>query len=219
MSDEQIDMASSRKGDLVLDPFAGCAYTAVAAEKLNRQWIACDISPRALTVLRRQFAKNGWAMDGKEAIESDTMQGLLKFVDVSVLGPNDLRERDHPNDLMRSVKPLPERTYKVPSSDMSTNEMKKMLGELSDWQCWACGYATRTTSGEIVATIDHFHLDHIEPKSEGGSNFVHNRALLCGPCNLDKSNRRVPLKAFRDDQGPTSRRLSYGIADWLELPC
>ena len=35
--------ASSNPGDMVLDPFAGCATTCVAAEQLGRQWIGIDI--------------------------------------------------------------------------------------------------------------------------------------------------------------------------------
>ena len=40
---ERIIKASSNEGHLVLDPFAGCATTAVAAERLNRQWVAIDL--------------------------------------------------------------------------------------------------------------------------------------------------------------------------------
>ena len=39
--------ASSNEGDLVFDPFAGCATTCVAAEQLHRQWIGVDIDPVA----------------------------------------------------------------------------------------------------------------------------------------------------------------------------
>ena len=39
---ERIIKASSNEGDLVLDPFAGCATTCVAAERLGREWIAID---------------------------------------------------------------------------------------------------------------------------------------------------------------------------------
>ena len=35
---ERIIKASSNEGDIVLDPFAGCATTLVAAERLGRQW-------------------------------------------------------------------------------------------------------------------------------------------------------------------------------------
>ena len=44
---ERIIRASSNEGDVVLDPFCGCATTCVAAEKLNRQWIGVDISYKA----------------------------------------------------------------------------------------------------------------------------------------------------------------------------
>ena len=44
---ERIIKASSNEGDLVLDPFCGCATTCVAAEKLGRKWIGIDLSPLA----------------------------------------------------------------------------------------------------------------------------------------------------------------------------
>ncbi len=40
---ERIIKASSNKGDLVLDPFCGCATTCVAAERTGRQWVGIDI--------------------------------------------------------------------------------------------------------------------------------------------------------------------------------
>ena len=44
---ERIIEASSNPGDVVLDPFCGCATACVAAEKLGRQWVGIDLSPRA----------------------------------------------------------------------------------------------------------------------------------------------------------------------------
>ena len=44
---ERIIKASSNEGDIVLDPFCGCATTCVAAEKLNRRWIGIDLSKKA----------------------------------------------------------------------------------------------------------------------------------------------------------------------------
>ena len=51
---ERIIKASSNEGDIILDPFCGCATACVAAEQLNRQWIGIDISPAAedITKLR-----------------------------------------------------------------------------------------------------------------------------------------------------------------------
>ena len=44
---ERIIKASSNEGDLVLDPFCGCATACVAADNLGRQWVGIDISPKA----------------------------------------------------------------------------------------------------------------------------------------------------------------------------
>ncbi|MHA1771773.1 MAG: site-specific DNA-methyltransferase [Candidatus Thorarchaeota archaeon] len=46
---------SSEGGDLVADFFAGSGTTAVAAQRLNRRWIACDKSPVALNLLLKRL--------------------------------------------------------------------------------------------------------------------------------------------------------------------
>ncbi len=53
---ERIIQASSNRGDVVLDPFCGCATALVASEKLERQWVGIDLSPKAkdLVELRLQ---------------------------------------------------------------------------------------------------------------------------------------------------------------------
>lgn len=40
---ERIIKASSKEGDLILDPFCGCGTTVIVAHKLNRRWIGIDI--------------------------------------------------------------------------------------------------------------------------------------------------------------------------------
>ncbi len=45
---ERIVKASSDEGDVVLDPFCGCATTLEAAHKLNRRWIGIDIAIHAI---------------------------------------------------------------------------------------------------------------------------------------------------------------------------
>lgn len=54
---ERIIKASSNKGDVVLDPFCGCATTCVASEKLGRQWIGIDISVKAYDLVKERLAK------------------------------------------------------------------------------------------------------------------------------------------------------------------
>ncbi len=52
---ERIIRASSKEGDIVLDPFCGCGTTLVAARKLDRQWIGIDIAGEAIEVTSRRL--------------------------------------------------------------------------------------------------------------------------------------------------------------------
>ena len=53
---ERIISASSNVGDIVLDPFCGCATTCVVAEKLQRQWVGIDVSQKAYDLVRIRLA-------------------------------------------------------------------------------------------------------------------------------------------------------------------
>jgi len=52
---ERIIKASSNEGDLVLDCFIGSGTTAAVAEKLGRQWIACDLGRFAIHITRKRL--------------------------------------------------------------------------------------------------------------------------------------------------------------------
>ena len=54
---ERIIKASSNEGDVVLDPFCGCATALVASEKLGRQWIGIDLSVKAQELIRTRMRK------------------------------------------------------------------------------------------------------------------------------------------------------------------
>ncbi|WP_395095140.1 DNA methyltransferase [Armatimonas sp.] len=53
---ERIVQASSKEGDLVLDPFCGCGTTVMAAQKLKRHWIGIDITPIATALIQKRLA-------------------------------------------------------------------------------------------------------------------------------------------------------------------
>ena len=53
----RIIAASSKEGDLVLDPFCGCATACVAAQYGKRGWIGIDISPKAYDLTLARFEK------------------------------------------------------------------------------------------------------------------------------------------------------------------
>ncbi|MGI9257133.1 MAG: DNA methyltransferase [Salinispira sp.] len=63
---ERIIKASSNEGDIVLDPFCGCATACVAAERLNRQWVGIDVSVKAYDLVRQGL---------KQQVERKELQG------------------------------------------------------------------------------------------------------------------------------------------------
>lgn len=54
---ERIIEASSNSGDIVLDPFCGCATTCVAADKLHRKWIGIDVSDKAYELVVQRISE------------------------------------------------------------------------------------------------------------------------------------------------------------------
>ena len=48
---ERIVKSVTNKGDIVFDPFCGCATSMVAAQRLQRKWIGCDIETMAADIL------------------------------------------------------------------------------------------------------------------------------------------------------------------------
>jgi len=56
---DRIIKASSNEGDIVLDPFCGCATACVAADRLGRQWAGIDLSPLAAQLVRQRIQAEG----------------------------------------------------------------------------------------------------------------------------------------------------------------
>jgi site-specific DNA-methyltransferase (adenine-specific) len=52
---ERIISASSKEGDVVLDPFCGCGTATHAAEKMRRRWIGIDITHLAIGLIERRL--------------------------------------------------------------------------------------------------------------------------------------------------------------------
>ncbi|MFA5864747.1 MAG: DNA methyltransferase [Phycisphaerae bacterium] len=53
---ERIIQAASDEGDRVADFFAGSGTTAVAADKLNRPWLAVDNNPTAIEIIKKRLS-------------------------------------------------------------------------------------------------------------------------------------------------------------------
>ena len=214
---ERIIRASTNEGDMVLDCFAGCAYVGVAAERLNRRWVACDFNPRAWTVFKRQFSKPSLVvLDCEDEITGQAALSLDNTV--TVHGPDDLPARATPiGEASPKAFALPEREFKVPASDIPNRVMLETLLEWSGYKAWCCGFANRRPDGSIVKTINNFHLDHVDPKSKRGSNQIWNRAPLCPTHNIRKGNQRIHLADYRVQIADAGEMLVDTIRDLVDL--
>ena len=222
---ERIIAASANEGDIVLDCFAGCAYVAVAAERLRRRWVACDIQPRAWTVFKRQFNKPQLALLNCHDLTTG-QQVLSDAPVVTIHGPGELPRRDYrpgesPDDeaAIPDIQ-LPEPKFKIPASLIPEREMLARLLELSDYKAWCCGFANRMPDGAIVRTTRNFHLDHIAPRSRRGtgtSNEIQNRAPMCPDHNIRKSNRRIALAEYRAEIADAGDMLVNTVDELIDL--
>ena len=62
----RIIKASSNEGDVILDPFCGCATTCVAAHELKRQWVGIDVSPVTTRLVKQRIEEQSTSLyDGK----------------------------------------------------------------------------------------------------------------------------------------------------------
>ena len=169
---ERIIEVSSNPGDIVLDPFAGCATTPVAAERLDRQWIGMDIWDGAYEVVLDRLKAEGLAVDG----ESDR---LLTKGDIHYSTAPPIRSDD--NAVAAPAFTLKSRRYEEPPGPRMTRaELKQTL---IDDHGMACNGCDRQFDDPL-----YLELDHNTPRSDGGINHISNRVLLCGPCNRIKSN-------------------------------
>ena len=56
---DRIIKASTNEGDVVLDPFCGCATACVAAHERERKWTGIDVSPKAFDLVKQRITERG----------------------------------------------------------------------------------------------------------------------------------------------------------------
>ena len=174
---ERIIKASSNEGDIVLDPFCGCATTPVAAERLGRQWVGMDIWDKAHEMVLSRLERNGLAVPGV----SPEQPRLLTFGGVTYTTEPPIRTDDGeaaaPALRLKSqrVQADWERLYNRQIRDLlavaQSNGNPKLV------VCGGCGRELE---------VEFMHLDHMLPRNDGGANDISNRILLCAPCNHRK---------------------------------
>ena len=181
---ERIIKASSKPNQIVLDPFCGCATTPVAAERLGRQWIGIDTWADAGKVIRKRMRAAGFDLGISARLPSGRRITITKKVPVRtdtgetaalhLRTPTGIRERHPP----------------------PRSQHGRLLVDVGPF-CQGCGnsYAFDPRVLEV---------DHIRPKSDGGSDAYDNLTLLCPPCNKEKRDR-MTLTGLQD----SNRRNGY----------
>ena len=177
----RIVTASTNKGDMVLDPFCGCATTCVAAEQSDRHWVGIDQSPKAKTIVKHRLA-------------SEVQKSLAwnERVTVAMSPPKrtDLRELLPP---MLSLPPAIEtrgrrKRKKTNAPSYDRNEMRVRLALRDGPYCQGCGMLPPTMPGSLSPELEYLDIDHIVPRADAGSDFEKNLCLLCPPCNRRKAH-------------------------------
>ena len=202
---ERIIEASSNPGDVVLDIFAGCATTAVAAERLGRQWIACDMAYRSWTMLKRRFALSGFALSDMTSATTDVLAGKqpeLSTAESYTIGPDELPARDDkdPEPFHNIKRATPAKSGQQRSARSASwsgwipkDEAKQLLVDKFGPYCWGCGWeAPRFPNGGYdlgLLEIDHIWARNDKDTVSGGSDELYNLALLHATCNRRKGNR------------------------------
>ena len=164
---DRIIKASSNEGEMVLDPFCGCATACVAAERLNRQWVGIDISPDAEDITKLRLTD-----------ESETKAGR----GTGVLKENQLPLPFDPLTDIIVRKDAPERTDNAEEVAVQMRlpryqTHKPELFGRQEGKCNGCQH------------LFHFRnltVDHIKPQSKGGTDHIENLQLLCAACNSTK---------------------------------
>ena len=145
---ERIIKSSSNEGDMVFDPFCGCATACVGAENLGRKWVGIDLSPKAIELVNVRL--------------KGAMGGL--FHDRLVTARTDIPRR---TDIDA---PIPYR------------QNGHVLFGQQEGRCNGC-------KTEFPFRV--FEVDHVIPRSRGGSDHISNLQLLCTHCNKTKGDRTM----------------------------
>ena len=174
---ERLIDAATDPGHIVCDPFAGCATTPIAAERLSRRWVAMDIWDGAIDIVQQRLA--------------DSRQ-LLTDADPQVHYTAEPPTRTDDGGEAVPFLQVTERYAEPNGPRMSRAAMLDFLLAQHGAKCQGCD-----------RTFDdprYLELDHNTPRSDGGMNHITNRVLLCGPCNRLKSNQYTLSGLRRQNQ-------------------
>ena len=173
---ERLIKASSNPGDMVLDPFCGCATTPIAAERLGRQWVGMDIWDGAHEQVLTRLEKEGLAIKDRRGRRRG--QQTLTFGDITYSTTPPKRTDSGETAALVLRTPTGREVQRHAAPRTQHGRLLVDIGAL----CQGCG-ADYTFDPRVL------EVDHINPRSQGGTDAYDNLTLLCPPCNKEKRDR------------------------------
>ena len=173
---DRIIKASSNAGDVVLDPFCGCATACVSAEKLGRRWIGIDVGQEAYNQVVRRMQETMQIGSPETPLLVKPEEHITRFgSDFPGISPD---YRIAP----RRVKGRGQRATEPSRREPIPDPIKRELYGIQEGRCAGCGHPLP------------YHIltnDHITPRARGGTEEIGNLQLLCGSCNPKKGDSRT----------------------------
>ena len=182
---KRLIQSASEKGDVVMDPFCGCATTLVASEMTDRQWIGIDLWDDVYDVIEDTLKKAG-DLEGSDG----SRIGMTLFEAIGkikrITSPDDI---ENPYTGEPAAPVLESKTKFIPPKQkwqrLKPHEKDKYLAEA---QAGADGRIVCASCG-IEQEMRYMQRDHINPKTNKRSvDDISNLILLCSSCNRHKRN-------------------------------
>ena len=174
-------LASTNPGDVVFDPFCGCATTLVAAENAGRQWIGIDRHPEAEKQVVQQLNKLNKGTETETQDELGKDWGRRVIIINTYQKDKDGKVKKDKNGKFISLKQLP-----IARTDLAaTIPYKGHFNDLYANQNGMCNGCGRHVDKHIA------HIDHKVPRTKGGQDHFGNLQILCSGCNTLKGNRTM----------------------------
>ena len=170
---ERIIAASSNPGDVVLDPFAGCATACVAAERLERRWLGIEIGDEGY----RQVVQR--MRDTVKVASKDTPLLLEPERVITRLEELPGQRLDYPLVPQPEARRVGGRTAPAPRVRVE-DRTKQWLFGVQQGYCIGCAASI---------PIYLLSIDHVVPRAAGGPEEEWNYQLLCSYCNPVKGDR------------------------------
>ena len=160
----RIIKVSSNPGDIVFDPFCGCATTLLAAANNGRRFIGCEIDKEVVDITLMRWG------DQRDLLYENKEKRFIEAI--------------------RTTTVCPQRTEKSscnePPTQLTRSDVRRLYGrEIYGIQE---GYCPGCKEHEKFKNMD---VDHKIPRKKGGTNDRENLQLLCRKCNTSKGGRTM----------------------------